>query len=297
MGFTSQDDLINQITVNNKFGSTFYSKLNPVAGVTGYWTDTSISAGSPAAEAFAGTSLTYVACDDTRASAWYHGGNVANATKHVLSAGATMTATAGAPWIFMAVDMQGYIPITGADITGTTQRTVTMTPLGVGDRNPSGVGLRAYFVSTTAPATGGPTLSEFTYTNTTGNDHTCPLVPGFVAAPVAGLMPNTGPVATRIGPFLPLATGDTGISDIKTFTLSGGTAYTGTGALALCLVKPLFTVPVPSSSAYSLIDFVNMLPSLPRIKDGACIKFLVFQAGATTIASPLMIQMDYAYGG
>lgn len=297
MGFTSQDDLINQITTNDKFGSTIYSKTTGVAGVAGYWTDLSVFAGTPVAETFAGTSLTYVACDDTRDSAWYHGGNVADATKHALSVGATIAGVAGAPWILMCVDMQGYVPITGADVTATTQRTVTMTALDAGARNVSGAGLRAYFVTTTAPTAGGPTLSEFTYKDTAGASHVCPVVPTFVATPVAGLMPHTGPVASRYGPFIPLAAGDTGISDIETFTLSGGTAYTGAGALALCLVRPLFTVPVPSNSAYSLMDFVNMLPSMPRIKDGACLKFLVFQAAATTISSPLLIQMDYAYGG
>jgi hypothetical protein len=46
-----------------------------------------------------------------------------------------------------------------------------------------------------------------------------------------------------------------------------------------------------------MTDFVNQMPSLPRIKDGACLKFLLFQTGATTTTSPIFIEFDFGYGG
>ena len=119
---------------------------------------------------------------------------------------------------------------------------------------------------------------------------------GFKATPVATEMPHCGNAATRYGPFLPMAAGDYGIHDFETFTLSGGTAYTGTGVLVLHLVKPLWSLPIVASGMYTERDFVNQLPSLPKIPDGAHLKFLLFQTGATTNNSPINVNFDYGWG-
>jgi hypothetical protein len=168
------------------------------------------------------------------------------------------------------------------------------------DRYPEGVGLRAYFSSEVAPATGGPNLTSFKYTDQAGNaDQNMTTVVGFAAAAgaVAGAVPHSGNAATRYAPFLPLLPGDYGIKDIEKFTLSGGTAYTGTGQLVLHLVKPLWSLPIPASGIYTERDFINQLPSLPKIPNGACLRFLLFQTGNTTINSPVVVAADYAYGG
>lgn len=299
MGFTSQDDLIYQTTVLGKSGRIDYQKTTPVAGVAGTWTDLGMSTGNPPANTYAGTSLTFVPTDNTwNEGAVWHGGNVSTDTKHFLSASASVFAAAGAPWILMCVDQVGYVPITGADVTGTGSRTVTMTALDGSSRWPNGVGLRAYFSTETAPTSGGPNLTVFTYTDQSGNTGAvAPATVGFAATPVAGQIPHSGNAATRYAPFLPLAVGDYGIRDIENFTLSGGTAYTGSGALVLHLVKPLWQVPIPASGIMTERDFVNMLPSLPKIPDGACLRFLLFQTGATSNTSPLVVQADYGWGG
>lgn len=297
MGFTSQDDLINQITTNGKFGTVIYQKTITPAAVAGQWTDLTILNGIPVADTYAGSTLTWVATDESSAGAIPHGGNVSTATKHFLNAGASVFAAAGAPWILMCVDQVGYIPIAEAELELTSQRTVTMTALDSGCRYASGAGLRAYFSCKTAPLTGGPNLTEFTYLDSAGSSKTCPVTVGFHATPVAGAILHSIGAATRYMPFLPMASGSTSISDIVTFTLSGGTTYTGTGAAVLHLVKPLWTLPIPASGVYSMTDFVNQLPSLPKIPDGAYLKFLLFQTGATTNNMPIMVNFDYAYGG
>ena len=297
MGWTSQDDLINDITVNGYIGRHDYNKLITPAQVAGSWSDLTMLGGYPVTTDYAGTSLTYVATDESSTGAIPHGGNVSTATKHFLNAGATIFAAAGAPWILMCVDQVGYVRITGADVTGTGERTVTMTALDSGARWPNGVGLRAYFSTYTAPLTGGPNLTSFKYTDESGNTtQTIPITVGFKATPVATEMPHSGNAATRYGPFLPLAAGDYGIRDIEAFTLSGGTAYTGTGILVLHLVKPLWSMPIVASGMYTERDFVNQLPSLPKIPDGAYLKFLLFQTGATTNNSPINVNFDYGWG-
>ena len=301
-GYSSQDDLINQITTNGKIGRIDYSKTTAVAGVAGTWTDLGTATGSVPASTYAGTSLTFVPTDDTWSEgAVYHGGDVSTATKHFLNASASIFAAAGAPWILMCVDQVGYVPITGADVTGTGSRTITMTPISnTGakvDRYPNGVGLRAYFSTEVAPTAGGPNLTVFTYTSTGGSTgRVAPATVGFAATPVTGMLPHSGNAATRYAPFLPLAVGyNDGIKDLENFTLTGGTAYTGSGQLVLHLVKPIFTLPLPATGILTERDFVNMLPSLPKIPDGACLKFLLFQTGATTTTSPMIFSADYGW--
>lgn len=303
MGFQSQDDLLSQITVNGKYGRIDYNKTTAVAGVAGTWTDLGTATGSVPASTYAGTSLTWVDTDDTWSEgAVYHGGDVSTATKHFLNASGYVFAAAGAPWVLMCVDQVGYVPITGTDVTGTSGRTITMTAISntaaKRDRYPNGAGLRAYFSTEVAPTAGGPNLTAMTYTNTAGTTgKSIGVTVGFAATPVTGMMPHSGNAATRYAPFLPLAVGDTGIKDLEAFTLSGGTAYTGSGQLVLHLVKPMWQIPVPASGILTERDFVNQLPSMPKIPDGACLRFLLFQTGATTTTSPVMVAADYAYGG
>lgn len=303
MGFSSQDDLLSQITVNGKYNRIDYNKTTAVAGVAGTWTDLGTATGSVPASTYAGTSLTWVDTDDTWSEgAIYHGGDVSTATKHFLNASAYVFAAAGAPWVLMCVDQVGYVPITGADVTGTTGRTITMTAISnttaKRDRHANGAGLRAYFSTEVAPTAGGPNLTAMTYTNQAGTTgKSIGVTVGFAATPVTGMVPHSGNAATRYAPFLPLAVGDTGIRNLEAFTLSGGTAYTGSGQLVLHLVKPLWQIPIPASGILTERDFVNQLPSMPQIKDGACLRFLLFQTGATTNTSPVMVAADWAYGG
>lgn len=302
-GFSSMDDLINKITVNGQITRLDYQKTTAVAGVAGTWTDLGTANGTTPANIYTGTSLTFVPTDDLWGEgAVYHGGDVSPSTKHFLNASATVFAAAGAPWFLMCVDQVGYVPITGADVTSTSGRTITMTPIGTSgakvDRYPNGVGLRAYFSSEVAPTLGGPNLTSFTYTSTSGTTgRACPLTVGFAATPVTGQVPHSGNAATRYAPFIPLAINYAdGIKDLEAFTLSGGTAYGGSGQLVLHLVKPLWQIPIPSNGILTERDFVNQLPSLPKIPDGACIRFLLFQTGATTTTSPVMASADLAWG-
>jgi hypothetical protein len=309
MGFASQDDLMNQITVNGRYLRQDINKLVATAQVAGSWHDAGTAlTGFPFGDATAtnnypGTSLTFVPTDENSAGAIPHGGNVAPLTKHVINTMAVCgPAAAGAPWVLMLVDQLGYIRIQGAssaDVTGTGVRTVTMTALDGSARYPRGQGCRAYVSSLIAPATGGPNLS-LTYTNSNASPQTgrtLPYTVSMAAAPAISSIPHSGNAANRYGPFLPLAAGDTGISDIESFQLSGGTAYTGTtGVLVMHLVRPIFAMPLMASGVASERDLVNQLPSLPRIPDGAHLKFLMYATGATTANSPLVASLDFAWG-
>lgn len=298
MGWTSQDDLINQITTNGKYGNTFCNKTLASAGTAGHWTLLSGHAGSPPAATFAGSDLTYVATDDTWSEgAPYHGGNVSTATKHFLGAGAACVAAAGAPWYLMAIDLVGYVPLSGTNVSTTGTKTVTMTAIGsgggTGNRYPNGTGLQLFVAADTALGANAPTCI-INYLNTGGGAGATTTFTSTASLGVGQLL-NSGTAANKYNPFLPLASGDTGVSDIVSVVWSG-TAH-ASGTVVVCLAKPLWTIPVPATGLYTKVDFLNAFPSLPRIRDGANIQFLLFQTGATTSGGTVMVDFDWAYGG
>ncbi len=167
-------------------------------------------------------------------------------------------------------------------------------------RYANGVGCQAAFVVGTAPTAGGPTLSASSYTNSAlvgSQAFTGSPTMGAAADAYAGRILHSGNAAGRYGPFLPLAGGDQGIARIDSFTLSGGTAYTGSGVLGLCIMRPLLDIPIPVSGMWSERDLLNQLPSLPQVQDGACLVWLLFGTGATTTASPITFAIDFGWAG
>ena len=69
-----------------------------------------------------------------------------------------------------------------------------------------------------------------------------------------------------------------------------------TGTFALCLAKPLLTIPLTTASVAAERDLVNQLPSLPQVKDGACLVWLYFAGAATGTATNFYTAIDFAWG-
>lgn len=298
MGFTSQDDLINQITTNGKTDTVIYSKTLPAAGVAGAWTDLGNAAGIPVANTYGAADLTFTATNDTWSEGvLYHGGNVSTATKHFLSAGASCVAAAGAPWFLMCVDQVGYVKLSGANVSSTGTKTVTMTAIGSSgatvDRYPNGAGLRMYMSASGALGANAPTCIV-NYLDTGGAAGATTTFTS-TASLASGNIINSGAAANKYNPFLPLAAGDTGVSDIVSVVWAG-TAH-ASGTVILHLVKPLWTIPVPATGLYAPTDFVNSLPSMRKIPDGANVRFILFQTGATTSGGTVFVDFNYGYGG
>lgn len=166
-------------------------------------------------------------------------------------------------------------------------------------RYQDGVGCEAFFVAQTQPTAGGPTLSASSYTNTAGvaaRAFQGSVTMGATADAYGTRILHSGNAAGRYGPFLPKQGGDTGIKSIESFTWSAGTAYTGSGVVALCVVRPLLDILIPATGVMSIVDCVNSLPSLPRVYDGACLGWLLFSTGATTNLSPVNSYIDVGWG-
>ena len=187
---------------------------------------------------------------------------------------------------------------TTIDITDTGTGTHTLTARV--PRADGGIGVEASLVVQTAPTAGGPNMTASSYTNAAGtagrafqNNPTM----GAAADAYAGRILHSGNAAGRYGPFLSKQSGDTGIRSIESFTLSGGTAYTGTGVLAMVLAKPLGRpVPIASTGMYTERELKNQIPSLPIIEPGACLAWMLMSTGATTNLSPLTFDADFIWG-
>jgi len=165
-----------------------------------------------------------------------------------------------------------------------------------------GIGCQACLISVSAPTGGGPNITASAYD--ASGDYSATGTRAFQGSPTcaaaadsyATSVVHAGTVAGRYGPFLPLQGADRGIARINSFTFTAGTLYTGSGVLAMCIVKPLADLIIPATGVYSERDLVNQLPSLPRVDDGACLQWMIFATGATTNNSPFTANVDVGWG-
>lgn len=282
MGFTSIDDLVSSITGGKFFRNDWNKITGGAAYAAGRWYDFSPLAGTPVANAWAGTALAWTTCTEsagngTQIFGMRHGGNVSTDTKHVLNGSAITAVATGVPAQLMLVDLQGYYP--GISMNSGTAQTLTGTPT---LRYTNGEGIRAFLTIVT---TSGATAHNIaiSYTNTAGTaGRTLPVTVSATASAITPHITHSGTAANNYGPFLPLANGDTGIQSVQTLTLS---AASGAGTAALCLGKPLLTIPLTTATVASERDFLNQIPALPEIKDGACLTWLYFAGAATASAT------------
>ena len=95
--------------------------------------------------------------------------------------------------------------------------------------------------------------------------------------------------------FISLNPGDTGVSNCESITFNG--AVTGTGAL--CLARPLITLPIYNILNFTESEFVHQTPSLPRVRDGACLVWLFSGSalsGNVVVGTSFSGDLQFAWG-
>ena len=289
--------MIQKITVNNQTARVDWNKnfLPTSAAVAGEWHCLARGAGNPSSDTIynTGTNLAFQSVNDTVAGSggMRHGGNVSPATKHIVNASAGTSAATTAPAVLMLVDLLGFYRVTSVTTTTaqTLDNTVTL------PRYTDGAGVMAFAWNTNATAMGAatPTIT-LNYTNQAGTaGRTTPAVlPTCKTAAANGLILYSGTGAGKYNPFIPLAGGDTGIRSIQSLTLSAS-YVSGEFAIALC--KPLITLPIGAFGVVTERDYVNGLPSLPRVYDGANLIWLMGSGAATPVNSGLFGHVDFAW--
>jgi len=294
MGFSSVDDLINEMTTNGKrYRADFNKTVANGAYAAGAWYDLSLLAGSPVANTYTGTALTAQVPTETTGWGIYHGGNVSSDTKHLIKAVATGNTATVSPGTLILVDVCLYYP----GINTTISTTQTMTNSSSLTRYTTGAGLRMYMTMTVASGANTPTLAvSYTRQNTGGTDTGRALgaTTALTASSGIGRFPTSGTAANNRAPFLPLQSGDTGIQSVQNVVITTPHATTGTAALVIC--APLVEIPLSTANVPVIMDFLTQAPSLPQIQDGACLNLLYQPAGAAANGSIISGSLDFIWG-
>lgn len=176
--------------------------------------------------------------------------------------------------------------------TGTGTHTInTLLP-----RYTNGAGVQAFMWNSNATAMGAatPSLSLPSYTNSaqsTGRATPTVLPIGKTAA-ANGLILYSGTGAGKYGPFMPLQSGDSGIAKVDNVQIS--VSYVS-GEFSLGLCRPLITMPMTTIGVASEREFINQLPSMPRVYDGANLVWLLYHGAATPTNSAFYGHLEFGW--
>lgn len=219
------------------------------------------------------------------------GGNVSTSVKNLLNASMYSASPTPTPIVFVLYDMLAVYTISSVTTTGVQSFTgQTAWP-----RYANGVGVRAFLTPSIVMGAGTPTV-QIGYTNTASVSGllTPGTLPALVTTAAVGSIPYSGAVlAGHYGPFLPLNPGDQGILSVQNINFS---ATMTTGCMNLVICKPLATIPITTLGVSGERDFVNQMPSMPVIPDGACLNWLMHAGVATPANTPYFGSMDFVWG-
>lgn len=273
MAIQSVDNLIASLASSKEYQYVWQKTFASVTMAASRWYDMSPYVGSPVANAWSGTSLACQNVTDATGFGIPHGGNVSPAVKHLLTQSVLTSNTSAVPGFLIIQDMQCYWP--GINMNTNATQTLTGTP---SLRYANGEGCRLYLVIT---STAGATAHNLaiSYTNQAGT--TGRAFPVTVSCLASAVVSHLTTSAYTYTPHLPLASGDSGIQNVASVTLS---AASGAGTAALVLARPLAYIPVTTANVACALDYLNILPSLPVVKDGACLTTLYSPAGNASAA-------------
>ena len=111
---------------------------------------------------------------------------------------------------------------------------------------------------------------------------------------LAGQIAHSGAAVGNFAPFLPMAAGDTGVQRIESVTIP--TISTNEASLCIVVCKPIASIPLPYGFVAAERDFMSQLPSLPQIKDGACLGLILFTGAVTAVGTMYAGNLDIAWG-
>jgi hypothetical protein len=276
-------------TSNGFTYSTDWLLTTNIAGAANRWMDMSRIGKYPGTNLYANTNgdLTWVDCNSSSAFSMPSGPTVDavnGITKHVIYASVMSAVSTALPGFLMLVDLQGYWPSINGTIT--SQQNLSGTPT---LRYANGEGCNLYTVVTTAAAAGTPNISV-SYTNQAGTSGR-----SLGVTPVGTASSTIGQIyPTLVAPFFSLAGGDTGVQNVASITLSASGG--GSLRLALCIAKPLLTIPISVISNSTEKDFANQFPSMPEVKNNACLVWLFLPGAAIAANTNIYGSLEYVWG-
>lgn len=244
-------------------------KVPSQASTAGWWVDLSMAAGNPPPNYYASSPLEAKLLDPY--DGIYHGPNQGSSSLHLHKFG-LVTPTDALVGRVMLLDYLLYYPFVDADSTDVQTLDNGTAAL---DRYTDGAGVRVMAVAVT-PSTGGGSFT-FDYVNQDGVTRTSPVQAcSTTSANIATIVTSQQAVANAPGgPFLALASGDTGVRSIVsvTFTVPNG------GLVALVLVRPIVDLAIREINTMAEVHTIQCRP-MPSIDHGAFLGLVCNCAGS-----------------
>lgn len=243
-------------------------KVPSQASVANWWCDLSMASGNPKPQYY--FAAPFAAQVLSGYDGVFHGADKAPASMHLASLG-LMTPSAAFVGRYQLLDYLLYY--TGLDGDDTDPQLLDNTTALPRYTTGAGVQVMAVFI---APSTGGGTFT-FEYVNQDGVTRTSPTQTcDTTAGNIASLATARPAIAgTPGGPFLSLASGDTGVRQINSVTFS----VVSGGLLALVLVKPLADLAIREINTPAEFASVQNRPP-PKIEDDAYLNLICAPAGS-----------------
>lgn len=164
-------------------------------------------------------------------------------------------------------------------------------------RYTNGAGLKAFMWNTNATALGAatPNLSiGYTNSSQTASRATPTTLPIGNSAAANGSVIYSGTGSGKYGPYMPMQSGDSGIAQIDSVTIS--TSYVS-GEFSIAIAKPLITMPMTTIGVASEREFLSQVPGgAPRIYDGAALYGMLYSGAATPTNSAFFGHLDFTWG-
>lgn len=284
MGFTSIDDMINQMTTNGQSTAVDFQKTNS-AGATsaaGRWHETLTWTGVPAAVSFAGSAgvATALTSATTGALSNLGEGNVSTKTRHLLNAMSWTGSSTIPPASLILCDFLLYYPAMVVTGTPTVPNNGVTLP-----RYTNGVGVQAAVFAQSAFGAASPAIT-MNFQAHDASAQSCVMTSPGNSAPISTALLNNGQ------PYFPIPNGKLGVLNLQTYTIASGT----TGTMVVVLFKPLMQIPLCAQYLPSERDCLYQLMSLPRIYDGACLGWMLGIGGAMTTLQTFGGRIQYVWG-
>lgn len=275
-GFTSRDDIINEVTVNGKQDVFNFYKLGAAPEAAGTWYTFWVDNGQPGAgSAPAGTPGAAYDSDSTSpVSGSMFFPDRSTDQRYLLSFGAVATQNC----TLMLYDRLVGVGAVSTSTTG--NKTVNSAAL-TRYTGTSGILNEAWIEVTTALTTTVPNIDLVSYTaadSSTGN-----------AGP-AFTLSGTATIAANAMYQLPLAANKQGVIAIATLDINTASAA---GAVNVLIIRPLARIPL-LANVWNEVSFLDDTMGLPRVYDNACLAVAMLASGTT--ATNVWGTVNCAYG-
>lgn len=281
-GFANYSEYVDAHTNGNTSFCSF-RKVPSQATVANWWVDLSMAAGNPPPNYYASAPLVAATLDGFRGI--FHGDSKAPKQQY-LSRMSLQTPTAGLVGQYRLLDYLLFYPFIDGDEADpqVMDNSVTL------PRSADGAGVQAMFVCV-APTTGGGRFT-FDYINQDGVQKTSPThfyTP--TASGISSLLTSQPAGNAGYGPFLRLASGDSGIRSIvsvSNLVLNGGLG-------TIVLVKPIADLAIAEINTPAEFTFGNIRTPGGIVYDGAYLG-LVMSCAATVAAGTLTGFGQFVWG-